>query len=219
MRICFKIGCSFTSLHYMRYHCDHVTQSVFFYKQQFHILFIAIEDTNQKATKGSLSSRMLIPGNTWQVVWKAAKPVPARRQVRIKAFLFTFFFSNSNRFHIQKRLFDDTKEAEKVMHFFESRNIGQIVQLTLAALYHTALLQIKVRYFFSNTHIRRETELYISQDQITTEHSIIPNFNENFEKLKTLCCKLSRESWSSNGSTTSTSRSTFHIQIRFIRFR
>lgn len=25
---------------------------------------------------------MLIPGNTWQTVWIAAKPVPARRQVR-----------------------------------------------------------------------------------------------------------------------------------------
>lgn len=130
-------------------------KAYFFMKQatiSYIICFIAIEDTNQKTTKGSLSSRMLIPGNTWQVVWKAAKPVPARRQVRIKAFLLTFFFSNSNRFHIQKRLFDDTKEAEKVMHFFESRNIGQIVQLTLAALYHTALLQIKVRYFFSNAH-------------------------------------------------------------------
>lgn len=73
--------------------------------------------------KGRLSSRMLIPGNTWQLVWETAKPVPARRQ---------------------KRLFDDTKEAEKVMHFFESRNIGQIVKLTLAALFHTAILTVKV---------------------------------------------------------------------------
>lgn len=30
------------------------------------------------------------------------------------------------------------------MHFFESRTIGQIVQLTLAALYHTAIGIIKV---------------------------------------------------------------------------
>lgn len=36
-------------------------------------------DANQR--KGSLSSRMLIPGNTWQIVWGNAKPVPARRQV------------------------------------------------------------------------------------------------------------------------------------------
>lgn len=38
------------------------------------------DDTNQMR-KGRLSSRMLIPGNTWQAVWNAAKPVPARRQV------------------------------------------------------------------------------------------------------------------------------------------
>lgn len=38
---------------------------------------------------------MLVPGNMWQEVWHSAKPVPASRQ---------------------KRLFDDTKEAEKV-HF------------------------------------------------------------------------------------------------------
>ena len=36
---------------------------------------------------------MQIPGNMWTEVWQGAKPVPARRQ---------------------KRLFDDTKEAEKV---------------------------------------------------------------------------------------------------------
>ena len=37
---------------------------------------------------------MQIPGNMWVEVWQTARPVPARRQ---------------------KRLFDDTKEAEKVV--------------------------------------------------------------------------------------------------------
>ena len=36
---------------------------------------------------------MQIPGNMWVEVWQSAKPVPVRRQ---------------------KRLFDETKEAEKV---------------------------------------------------------------------------------------------------------
>jgi len=44
---------------------------------------------------------MRVPGNTWHEVWTQAKPVPARRQ---------------------KRLFDDTKEAEKVRDLFENRN-------------------------------------------------------------------------------------------------
>ena len=42
---------------------------------------------------GQLSQRMQIPGNMWLEVWQSAKPVPCRRQ---------------------RRLFDDTKEAEKV---------------------------------------------------------------------------------------------------------
>ena len=41
-----------------------------------------------------MSVRMRIPGNIWLETWQTAKPVPARRQ---------------------KRLFDDTKEAEKVL--------------------------------------------------------------------------------------------------------
>ena len=36
---------------------------------------------------------MRVPGNMWKEVWQTAKAVPARRQ---------------------KRLFDDTREAEKV---------------------------------------------------------------------------------------------------------
>jgi len=42
---------------------------------------------------GELSQRMQIAGNVWVEVWQSARPVPARRQ---------------------RRLFDDTKEAEKV---------------------------------------------------------------------------------------------------------
>lgn len=46
-------------------------------------------DTDQAQKKGRLSSRMLIPGNTWQTVWEAAKPVSARRQVH---FFRSFFY-------------------------------------------------------------------------------------------------------------------------------
>jgi Rab3 GTPase-activating protein catalytic subunit len=47
----------------------------------------------KKTIKFELSPRMKIPGNIWVDVWSQAKPVAARRQ---------------------RRLFDDTKEAEKV---------------------------------------------------------------------------------------------------------
>lgn len=71
--------------------------------------------------KGHLSSRMLISDNTWVQMWETAKPVPANRQ---------------------KRLFDDTREAEKVLHFLDSRNISQIVDLLLPVLLHAVIQRL-----------------------------------------------------------------------------
>ncbi|XP_031617314.1 rab3 GTPase-activating protein catalytic subunit [Contarinia nasturtii] len=120
---------------------------------------IKIDDSN--SSQGRLSSRMLIPGNTWQNVWNTAKPVPARRQ---------------------RRLFDDTREAEKALHFLETRNIGQIVQLCIVPLFHASILRV-----------REESSKF---------SSIIPNYEKTMEKLQHLCCRLSRDAWISH--TTST---------------
>jgi Rab3 GTPase-activating protein catalytic subunit len=109
--------------------------------------------------KGHLSERMMIPGNTWQTIWKAAKPVPARRQ---------------------KRLFDDTKESEKVLHFFESQTLGSIGQLTVAPLFHSALIK-----------------LTSESDGV---RDFIPSFKEMDDKLKQNCCMLSREKWNASKS-------------------
>ena len=57
---------------------------------------ISIDEDTKKETivkKRVLSQRMSYPGNIWLTVWAQAKPVAARRQ---------------------RRLFDDTKEAENV---------------------------------------------------------------------------------------------------------
>lgn len=51
------------------------------------------DEAGQTVVRGDLSARMKIPGNMWAEAWDTAKATPARRQ---------------------KRLFDDTKEAEKV---------------------------------------------------------------------------------------------------------
>jgi Rab3 GTPase-activating protein catalytic subunit len=77
-------------------------------------------ETNEEKVvkKHELSSRMKIPGNIWIEVWKSAKPVPVRRQ---------------------KRLFDDTKEAENVFEWLQSLNIGQIVEQTLPILFYSAI--------------------------------------------------------------------------------
>ncbi|XP_058451012.1 rab3 GTPase-activating protein catalytic subunit isoform X2 [Malaya genurostris] len=115
------------------------------------------EDADERdpfGRKGHLSSRMMIPGNTWQTVWENARPVPARRQ---------------------RRLFDDAKEAEKVLHYFESRTIGQIAQLTMAPLFHSSIK--------------------ILSSQAAVDAGLIPCFAENMDKIISACCKLSRENW------------------------
>lgn len=61
---------------------------------------------------------MMIPDNPWSTTWASAQPVPAHRQ---------------------KRLFDDTREAEKALHYLSSKRIGQIAQLLLPPLMHAAL--------------------------------------------------------------------------------
>ena len=52
-----------------------------------------VDEAGAPVLRGELSARMKIPGNMWAEAWDTARSVPARRQ---------------------KRLFDDTKEAEKV---------------------------------------------------------------------------------------------------------
>lgn len=52
-----------------------------------------VDETGTRVLRGELSTRMKIPGNMWVEAWETARVTPARRQ---------------------RRLFDDTKEAEKV---------------------------------------------------------------------------------------------------------
>ncbi|XP_014601093.1 PREDICTED: rab3 GTPase-activating protein catalytic subunit isoform X1 [Polistes canadensis] len=73
---------------------------------------------------GHLSPRMLIPENAWSTTWASAQPVPAHRQ---------------------KRLFDDTREAEKVLHFLSSRRLGQVARLLLPSLTHAALYTLNLQ--------------------------------------------------------------------------
>lgn len=62
---------------------------------------------------GSLGDRMLLPGNPWVEAWNVARPVPAARQ---------------------RRLFDETLEAERVLHFLRSKTVGAAAELLLPAV-------------------------------------------------------------------------------------
>lgn len=55
-----------------------------------------VDEKGSKIVTGELSARMKIPGNMWVEAWEISRVTPARRQ---------------------KRLFDDTKEAEKVFFY------------------------------------------------------------------------------------------------------
>jgi Rab3 GTPase-activating protein catalytic subunit len=70
--------------------------------------------------KYELSNRMKMPDNIWSEVWSNAKPIPARKQ---------------------KRLFDDTKEAENVFEWLNSLTINKIIEHLMPCLLHTAILK------------------------------------------------------------------------------
>ena len=72
---------------------------------------------------GKLSARMLIPNNLWVTSWLAAKPAPVSRQ---------------------KRIFDDTKEAEKVLHFLANLKPSEVAQLLLPICTHEALVAVRL---------------------------------------------------------------------------
>ncbi|KAJ7392048.1 Rab3 GTPase-activating protein catalytic subunit [Desmophyllum pertusum] len=72
--------------------------------------------------EGHLSLRMRIPGNMWVEVWQSARSVPVRRQ---------------------KRLFDETKEAEKVLHFLAGFKPAQVAFQLFPVLLHAAVLRAR----------------------------------------------------------------------------
>ncbi|EDO49526.1 predicted protein, partial [Nematostella vectensis] len=73
-------------------------------------------------SQGRLSLRMRVPGNMWEEVWHSAKPIPVRRQ---------------------KRLFDETKEAEKVLHFLVSLKPSEVAFQLFPVLLHAILLRLE----------------------------------------------------------------------------
>uniref|UniRef100_A0A672P1R2 Rab3 GTPase-activating protein catalytic subunit n=1 Tax=Sinocyclocheilus grahami TaxID=75366 RepID=A0A672P1R2_SINGR len=80
------------------------------------------DEAGQTVIRGDLSARMKIPGNMWVEAWETAKATPARRQ---------------------KRLFDDTKEAEKVLHYLSQQKASDLTRHLMPCVLHAALLKIK----------------------------------------------------------------------------
>merc|ERR1719476_111266 len=98
----------------------------------------------EKKVNGHLSLRMRIPGNMWMEVWAAARPVPARRQ---------------------KRLFDDTKEAEKVLHYLSNMKPSDIALQLFPTVVQACLSRIA------------------SEDDRSTNHAAIENIIKSLSRL------------------------------------
>nr|XP_020635295.1 rab3 GTPase-activating protein catalytic subunit isoform X2 [Pogona vitticeps] len=81
-----------------------------------------IDEKGEVVIKGELSARMKIPSNMWVEAWETAKPVPARRQ---------------------RRLFDDTREAEKVLHYLAVQKPADLARHLLPCVIHAAVLKVK----------------------------------------------------------------------------
>ncbi|XP_060543926.1 rab3 GTPase-activating protein catalytic subunit isoform X1 [Pantherophis guttatus] len=81
-----------------------------------------VDEKGGVVIKGELSARMKIPSNMWVEAWETAKPVPARRQ---------------------RRLFDDTREAEKVLHYLAVQKPADLARHLLSCVIHAAVLKVK----------------------------------------------------------------------------
>ena len=62
------------------------------------------------------------PNNIWAESWNSATPLPAYKQ---------------------KKLFDDTKEAEKVLHYLAGLKLCDLAVSLLPVLLHSALLALQ----------------------------------------------------------------------------
>lgn len=81
-----------------------------------------VDEKGNKMVKGELSARMKIPSNMWVEAWETARATPARRQ---------------------RRLFDDTKEAEKVLHYLAMQKPADLTRHLLPCILHAAILKLK----------------------------------------------------------------------------
>ncbi|XP_051566571.1 rab3 GTPase-activating protein catalytic subunit isoform X2 [Myxocyprinus asiaticus] len=92
------------------------------YSPRDYIEEVVTDESGQIVVQGDLSARMKIPGNMWVEAWETAKATPARRQ---------------------KRLFDDTKEAEKVLHYLAVQKPADLTRHLLPCVLHAALIKVK----------------------------------------------------------------------------
>uniref|UniRef100_A0A672P2B0 Rab3 GTPase-activating protein catalytic subunit n=1 Tax=Sinocyclocheilus grahami TaxID=75366 RepID=A0A672P2B0_SINGR len=124
------------------------------------------DEAGQTVIRGDLSARMKIPGNMWVEAWETAKATPARRQ---------------------KRLFDDTKEAEKVLHYLSQQKASDLTRHLMPCVLHAALLKIKEEEVTEDIASVRK-----ALQQVTAHTSkLLRHPNPDFKKLEDVIVQMS----------------------------
>ncbi|XP_067843347.1 rab3 GTPase-activating protein catalytic subunit isoform X3 [Heptranchias perlo] len=123
------------------------------------------DEAGDKVLRGELSARMKIPGNMWVEAWETAKPIPARRQ---------------------RRLFDDTREAEKVLHYLVGLKPADLTRHLLPCIMHAALLKVKEEESLEDIPSVRK----IIQQIITHANKLLRYSNPDIKKLEEIISQI-----------------------------
>ncbi|XP_013865900.1 rab3 GTPase-activating protein catalytic subunit [Austrofundulus limnaeus] len=118
-----------------------------------------VDEKGNQVMTGELSARMKIPGNMWVEAWEISRVTPARRQ---------------------KRLFDDTKEAEKVLHYLAMQKPGDLARHLLPCLLHAAIQKLKEE---ESKGITTSVEKNI-QHAVSQVNKLLHSVNYDYKKLE-----------------------------------
>ncbi|RVE65481.1 hypothetical protein OJAV_G00117050 [Oryzias javanicus] len=135
------------------------------YSPRDYVVEEVVDEKGNKVTKGELSSRMKIAGNMWVEAWETARVTPARRQ---------------------KRLFDDTKEAEKVLHYFAMQKPGDVASHLFSCVINAALLKLKQEEAAENVPAVRKSVQQAASQANKLLHSTNPDYSKLEEFMKQL---------------------------------
>ena len=112
---------------------------------------------------------MNVPGNLWQETWENAKPVPARRQ---------------------KRLFDDTREAEKAIQYLSSLRPSDIGQSLMPVFLHSAIFRVLQESFREIPDVDEILNESIQKLSQATRLHCAPEIRHYMSIIKGICSNI-----------------------------
>lgn len=124
--------------------------------------YIEAEHPDEGEVRGELSARMKIPGNMWLEAWDTAKATPARRQ---------------------RRLFDDTTEAEKVLHYLSLLKPSELMLQLLPNLILSALSKLREEEAVEDLPLVKKAIVQASVQAGKLLHQSSPDLNQLEEFL------------------------------------